>query len=335
MRNIALLLLATAAAFGQTAPVATVGAGGSPALIRFQITPQKGKPVTDLRPEDIEIREDGVTREVVLLEGGTGRPRTIPTEISLLIDCSRAELASGKLDERVFKEFLDEFPHLSIAVYGFASGPTRLAARTRNQADLIKALSPQLFTHPLSTSLMDHISRVLIDAASSPGRALRILSVFSTGQTDQGTSYATREQERYDRVVSIAQQTGISVYPVLLITQLTTQDATPGAAPLQRETTVPGPKQTLFSDISASTRLRMVGNFVNLGSATGGKKIEVVTGGNMLPTVLRWLAEQLRNEYVVAFQPAASEEKRRHNIEVVLRSKDRGEINGGSQSLVY
>lgn len=333
MKKAALLLfiaLLAAAAFGQTPAVATIGAGGNPALIRFQF---KAKSGAELRPEDIEIREDGVRRDVVLLEGGTSSPRTIPTELSLLFDCARTDLISGKPDGRLFTEgLLKEFPYLSTAVYGFASNPGRLAGRTRNQDDLTKALSAPLMAHPLSTFLMDYVSSVLIDSASSPGRAIRIVAVFSSGQTDQGNTSATDEQQRYERVLSIAQQTGIAVYPVLLIAPLATQDATPGAAPLTRSS---GGMQTSSSDIPTSTRQRTVGNFVNLGGATGGKKLEVVTGGNMLPTALRWLAEQLKNEYVVGFQPTTGEQKARHNIEVILKNKDHGTISGGAQALVY
>ena len=328
--------LGSATACAQTPQVATIGSGGGPALIRFQVAPQKGKPVTDLGPGDIEIYEDGQKREVVLFEGGSLHPRTVPTVLSLLIDCGRSDLASGKVDAAVFKKgLLDEFPHLSVAVYGFASGPARLAARTRNEADLTKALSAPLLVHPLSTFLMDHVSRVLIDAAAGAGPAIRIVSVFSTGRTDQGASSATAEEQRYQRALSIAQQTGVAVYPVLLIPRLAAQDSTPGAAPLEARSSTRGPQPMLGADISTDTRLRTVGNFVNLGASTGGKKIEIPAGGNMLPTAVNWLAEQLRNEYIAGFQPTTGEEKRRHNLEVVMKNKDRAKITGGTLTLVY
>ena len=93
--------------------------------------------------------------------------------------------------------------------------------------------------------------------------------------------------------------------------------------------------QTSSSDISTSTMLRSVGNYTNLGSATAGKKIEIMTGGNMLPSVLKWIADQLRDEYVAGFEPVFSDSKQRHKAEVVMRNKDRGKISGGTLNLMY
>ena len=180
------------AAFGQTPPAA---GGGPLALVRFQVSPQKGKPVTDLRAEDIEVREDGVAKKVEVLEGGTNARREIPVEISLVFDCRRTDLSSAVLSPELLHEgLLNEFPNALIAVYGFSPGLSRLAAPTRNKADLAKALDAPFLVHPLSTFLMDHISRVMMDAASSPGAAVRILVVVSTGQTDQGTASASEQQ---------------------------------------------------------------------------------------------------------------------------------------------
>jgi VWFA-related protein len=333
MKTIA-FFFAAFAAFGQT-PLATDADQGAPvALIRFQVAPQKGKPVADLRAEDIEVREDGAARKIVALQGGAGNQRDIPMEISLLFDCGRMALSSGTLSPRVFHEgLLDEFPSASIAIYGFSPGLNRLAAPTRDQAALAKALETPLLVHPLSTFLMDHISRVMIDAGSSPGAAVRVVVVVSSGQTDQGSSSATAQQERFERAVAIAQRANIAAYPVVLIAQLSSQDSTPSSAPAARSRTS-GP-QTTSSDISASTMLRTAGNFANLGASTGGRKLEVLTAGNMLPTVLKQIADEIRSEYVAGFQVSPSGSPKPHKIEVVMRNKDRGRIATGALHLVY
>ena len=329
MRKIVLFFIALTA-LGQAPPSATTGADANLALIRFQVAPVKGKPVTDLRPEDIEIRVDGAPQKVAFFQGGSVSPRTIPIQVSLLFDCARPALASGNLSARVFQEgLLDEFPNASIAIYGFPNGLDRLTAWTRDPADLSKALASPMFVHPLSTFLLDHISRVMVDASSTPGLAIRMLAVISNGQTDQGSSSATAEQERYQRTVGIAQQTNISLYSILLLASLGAPDTAMRTGPNSS-----GP-QTSSSDISTATMLRSVGNFTNLGAATAGKKIEIMTGGNMLPSALKWIADQIRNEYVAGYQPTISGEKKRHKTEIVMRSKDRGRINGGTLTLMY
>jgi VWFA-related protein len=331
MTKIALFLTALTA-LGQAPPAATTDANTNPVLIRFQVAPQKGKPVADLRPEDIEIRVDGTPQKVAFFQGGSIHPRTIPIQVSLLFDCTRPALASGTLNARTFHEgLLDEFPNASIAVYGFPSGLDRLAALTRNQADLDKALYSPMFVHPVSTFLLDHISRLEIDASSTPGPAVRMLVIFSNGQSDEGSTSSAQQQERFQRAVGIAQEAGITVYPILLLAPLAVQTiTTPPSAP--RNSSVGGPQ---FSPADPSPSLRAAGDFTSLGAATGGKKIEVLTGGNMLPTALKWIADQIRNEYVAGFQPTISGEKKRRKAEVVMRNKDRGRITGGARTLLY
>lgn len=58
------------------------------ALVAFRITPNRQMPISDLRPDDIEIREDGVPQKIAVFEGGRLNPRTVPVEMTLLFDCS-------------------------------------------------------------------------------------------------------------------------------------------------------------------------------------------------------------------------------------------------------
>jgi len=50
----------------------------------FQVAPKKGEFVTDLRPEEIVVKEDGAPQKIAVFEGGRFYPRTVPVEISLL-----------------------------------------------------------------------------------------------------------------------------------------------------------------------------------------------------------------------------------------------------------
>lgn len=327
-------LFACLAALGQTPSGA--GAAGPVALVRFQVEPRDGTPVTGLRPEDIEVREDGAPRKIIALESGAGKQHEIPIEISILLDCDRLSLSSGALNPRLFHEgLLDEFPNASIAVYGFAPGLTRLAAPTRNAADLAKSLEAPLRVHPLSTFLMDHISRVMLEAASNPAAAVRILTVVSSGQTDQGSSSDSDHQRRYERAVTIAQRANVSVFPAVLISRLATQDSTPPEAPLTAASKTPGPQFTMTSGMPASTVARGLGNFGNLGPVTGGHKVELVASGNMLATLVKSIADQIRSEYVVGFQVSVSGTQKSHKIEVIMRNKDRGHITTGALRLAY
>jgi VWFA-related protein len=335
MRTAALSLLIACTAFGQAPPAANASESSPVALVRFQVVPQKGKPVTGLRVEDIEVREDGKPRKVVVVQGGEAK-LDIPLEISILFDCVRTDLSSGALDPKMIQEqVLNEFPTASVAVYGFSPGLNRLAQLTRSMPDLGKALDTPILVHPLSTFLMDHISRVMLDAGSTQGVALRILMVVSTGQTDQGTASASEQQQRYERAVGIAQRANISAFPVVLISRLATADASQQRTSGGGGGGSKGGMQTSSSELSSTTILRGVGNFGNLGPQTGGKKFEVLSGGNMFPTVLKSLAEELRGSYVAGFEVSMTAQSKPHKIEVVMRNKDAGRVTTPALTLVY
>ena len=130
MRALTLALLPTLALHAQ-AP-ATFRVDTRLALVRFQVSPTRGQFITDLRAEDIEIREDGVPQEIALFEGGRFYPRRLPVEIALLFDCSRSVQEAGKLNPHVIpRGLLDEYDNASLAIYAFSDKLVRLTALTR------------------------------------------------------------------------------------------------------------------------------------------------------------------------------------------------------------
>jgi VWFA-related protein len=84
-----------------------------------------------------------------------------------------------------------------------------------------------------------------------------------------------------------------------------------------------------------SADLAKVNEFMNLADATGGKGFQRIMGTDVLPSILKGLAEEIRYDYVAGFYLPESTEKKKHKVEVVLRSKDRGELFGGSRIVEY
>ena len=274
---------------------------------------------------------DGKPQKVIFFEGGSVQ-RTVPIELSLLFDCSRTALSSGALDPGLFVEgLLKEFPNASIALYGFRGGLERLVPLTRDQEALNQAMGSPMFVHPVGTFLLDHISRVELETLSTGGVAIRMLAVFSERRPDSGATSSAEEQRRYQRAIAIAQQTAVSIYPVWLKSPLAVQTTESTPAPA-RTSTVGGPQ---LSQPDPTPGLRAVGDFISLGAATGGEKTEALTGGNVLPDFLEWMAKQLRYEYAAGFEVPVSGEKERHKVKVVMRNKKRGKIDGDTHTLVY
>jgi len=82
-------------------------------------------------------------------------------------------------------------------------------------------------------------------------------------------------------------------------------------------------------------KLQSIGSFMTLASATGGEAFDAVGTKDVLPAILKSLAEHVRYDYVAGFYTSSSGGRKRHKVEVILRSKNRGEIVGGFRALVH
>jgi VWFA-related protein len=290
-------------------PSATFRTETNLALVRFQVIPPKGRLATGLRPEDIEIREDGVPQPIRLFEGGRFYPRTVPLEITLLFDCSGSVQEAGTLDSHVFEEsLLDEYESARIAIYGFSDSLVRLAKPTRDRPALAKAMDAVGVVVTGGTPLFEYIAETVREAASSGGNATRMIVVFSDGESTKPGD-AVRSEE----AVRAALDLGVAIYPVLL--------------------------PHLGEGIQdADWALRMAESrhaYLNLAAATGGQKFEAIATRDVLPAILKAIAAEVRYDYVAGFYPASSGAAKRHKIEVVLRSRERGQLVGGTRNLVH
>jgi VWFA-related protein len=292
---------------------ATFRADTNLALVRFQVIPQKGQFVTDLRPEDIEIREDGIPRQIGLFEGGRFYPRTVPLEIALLFDCSGSVQDAGTLDPHVFDEnLLREYENAAIAIYAFSDNLVRLTGPTRDGPALIKAMDA-VGTFPTGdTPLFGDIAETARDAASSGSNATRMMVILSDGESTRAG-----DTLRSVEAIQVAQDLGIALCPVMLAQPAVT-----------RVNPNPDPGWELY-------RMASINAFMNLAKATGGREFSTVASREVVPTILKSLAQHVRYDYVVGFYPSSSGEHKRHKLEVVLRSKTRGQIVGGSRTLVH
>jgi VWFA-related protein len=275
------------------------------ALVRFQVSPERGKFINDLHAEDIEIREDGVPQEIALFEGGRFYPRRLPVEIALLFDCSLSVQEAGKLNPNVFQhDLLDEYDNASLAIYAFSDKLVRLSGATRTPSELNAALETVGKFPAGKTPLFEYIVETLRQMTAGGHDALRILVVFSDGES-------TRPGDEWLDVsaANAAKELGIAIYPVLL--------SRPGAtATMQRQ-------------------MVSVQKFLGLAKATGGEGLITLDNDEVLPRILRTVADRVKFEYVVGYHPAAGTMRQQHEVQVVWRAKPRGEILGGTRVLVH
>ena len=275
------------------------------AVVRFQVRPNKGQPIPILRPEDIEVREDGVAQKIAVFEGGPASPRTVPVEISLLFDCSASVERIAALSPQIFREnLLDEFPNVAIAVYGFSDVLARLTRPTRDAAVLKKALDLAAAIPQRDTPLFGSIADTIHDAATTGAHVIRMALVFSDGE-----STSPGDDSRAAEAARAAEESGTAIFPVML-------------------------NKPAGLDHSAQYA-ESIHDFMNLAQETGGKGFQGFMGTDLLPQTLKALAGEIRSDYMAGFYVRVSGEQKRHRIEVVLRSKEQGRLYGGSRVLVH
>lgn len=326
MRFTLLAFLTVGVLLGQAAPPDDI------ILIPFQVT-QRNAFVTDLQPDEIELRIDGAAQTLAIFEGPRTQPRTIPTDVILLFDCDRTVVANSGLSPRLFHEhLLDGRGHVRVAVYGFSGGLVRLTEPTRDEAVLRKTLDASYFVHPLGTFLLDHISQVAADSAGQ-GRAARMLVVLSDGVSDTADASQSAKRQRFDATVLAAQRANMSVHPVVLKQPFGVQAGTSSSTATSSRGGIP--RAGAIEDMASQTDLRSLGDFINLASATGGQSQDVLAGSGFLPGLLKSIAKLVQDNYVAGFVPVRSDPPKRHRVELALKNKNRGRVVVGIRNLIY
>jgi VWFA-related protein len=272
------------------------------AVVGFQLRQNKGQPIYHLRAEDIEVREDGVAQRIAVFEGGRVASRTVPVEISLLFDCSASVERIVAFAPQIFREnLLDEFPNASISIYGFSDALVRFSRPTRDAGALKKAMDMVAAIPKGDTPLFGSIADTVRDASTTGANVIRMLVIFSDGE-----SASLGDEGRAGEATRVAEESGTALFPVMLS------------------------KSTLSMDSADS-----IHDFMNLASSTGGREFQGLMGADVLPSILKALAGEIRSGYVAGFYVPVSGGQKRHKIEVVLRSKDQGRLYGGSRILMH
>jgi VWFA-related protein len=300
------------AANSPAATGATFQVSANLALVSFTVEPKTGALTTDLRPEDIDVREDGAPQKIAFFEGGKLFPRQLPVEVTLLFDASGSVRQTEALDPFALqKSLLAEYDNVSLAIYGFSDNLTRFSAPTRDMRKLRQAMAAVAGIAPSGTPLFGYIAETVRQAASTGRSAIRMLVVFS-----DAISGADGDSARVAEAIREARNRGVAVYPVALVQNV------PSAAPASR-------MALDAKSAAASTRSRA--DFLSLAEATGGKPFTELSNAEALERVLSAIARRVQYNYVVGYYPSTGDTGARHKVDVRWAGKPRGEIIAGAR----
>jgi VWFA-related protein len=255
--------------------VLTIAGSITPAVLHAQSTEhgmyvsvldKDGKPVTDLRPDEFIVRENGARREVLRASRATQ-----PLEIALIVDNSQAsspftqDLRSGV---RAFVRSLAD--KAKIAIIGAAERPTVLQDYTSDAALLDKGVD-RLFSQPGSGA---YVLQAIIEVSSGIQKRQSERPVILVVSTD-GPEFS----ERYhDLVLDPLQASGAALHVLFLQSggEMTTDAA------------------------------RERGTVFDRGTRSSGGRYDNVLAPQALTAKLDQIATELTNQYIVTYSRPAS-----------------------------
>jgi Ca-activated chloride channel homolog len=254
-------------------------------VLTFTVTDAKGRYVNGLKPEEVHIREDGVTQKIVAFAEGPKSPvqlADIPaqalagTKVFILFDTSNWMYRGFPYASDAIAEFVRRLDHTdSIAVYKFSRNLFRAVSLTIDRDQALSGVRSAVAGD--DTALYNTLLLTLRDAAKVAGR--KAIVVFSNGP-DNASIVAP------DDVAEVAEDEGIPIYIV------STCDA-------QKD------------EVSAHV-------FQRLAARTGGQLFWAQTWQKQTEAFTS-IREDLASSYTVAYYPAPSSNEgfRKISVDIV------------------
>ena len=206
------------------------------------------KPVTDVKPESLVVREDGTRREVLRVT-----PATSPMPVAVIIDNSTATTPNITDLRRGLTSFIKGIDGLGpVAIVTVAARPTIVRDYTTQQKDLLDSVN-RLFAEPDSgATLLDAISDVSKGLARRETDRAAIVIV-----TTENTDFS---HLHYSDVLDAIKSSGAAVHAVVLVNpngSFGTDEARNRATVLDRGPRESGGVRTdILTSLSFESRLR-------------------------------------------------------------------------------
>jgi Ca-activated chloride channel family protein len=234
-----------------------------------------GEPVSDLKPEDFDVQEDGVKQTVSYFSEGAA-DEGVPLHVGLLFDTSESMDRDMPFSRSAAIRFLNTFPKaIDFTFVGFAD---EVRAARYSQAEF-----PRLVERIRSskakgrTALYDAVTVYLGSAFDQAGRKVLVL------YTDGGDTSSSRT---WDQTIRLLRTSDVTVYPIGFL-------ASRGSARLMQQSQLtemarltggravfPGSMKELepmYSQIAAEIHAQYVLGYVPTNAARDGKwrKVEI------------------------------------------------------------
>ena len=261
------------------------------------------QPVTGFKPEDFELRDEGVVQHVTALD-----VERIPLNVVLAFDTSSSvagvRLASLLAAARALVSSLHEVDRTALVT--FSSRVRLLAPLTPSRLQIVSALER------VSASGRTALRDAAFTALSLPGadRGRTLVLIFSDGADT--ASWLTDE-----KVIEAAKATDAVVYPVRVHRTMTITRGGDAVVKDKHGFLISPLEPPSTQAINLDSRDTFV---ADLAAETGGR-VMYADGDHDLRTAFRNILDEFRNRYVLSYTPMGVSSIGWHRLEVKLRGK--------------
>jgi len=228
-----------------------------------------GEPVRDLKAEDFDVQEDGVTQTVSYFSAGAG-DEAVPLHVGLLFDTSESMERDMPFSRNAAIRFLNTFP--KAADFTFVGFAEEVRAARYSQSEFPRLVERIRNSKAKGrTALYDAVTVHLGSAFEQAGRKVLVL------YTDGGDTSSSRT---WDQTVRLLRTSDVTVYPIGFL-------ASRGSARLMQQSQLmemarltggravfPGNMKELepmYSEIAAEIHAQYVLGYVPANAARDGK----------------------------------------------------------------
>jgi VWFA-related protein len=320
------VLQARAQAPDKPKDVPTFGVTTELAYVRFHVD-RKGGPARDLKPEDFRIFEDGRPQSIALFETPSTRERTIPPEVTLVLDVSGSVMDARLLDETLIKDVfiagLSDQTTVGLCAFG---GELRcLAPPTRDFRTLFRGFEDAVAFSRENRRQGTRLYASIVDIcheATKGEKAQRALVIFSDGLENKGG--------KVDDAIRAAAEADVRVYAIKLSQafQETSRDMRSGGGGYGAGGGFGGAPNRAMYDYKKFDLDKLAGE-------SGGRTYEPATiDQKTLAEILRGIAAEISTEYILGYQPEGAASGRKRRVKVELADKSVGKVRDGERTLL-
>lgn len=280
---------------------ARVGAQSSQQMY-LTVLDSDGLPVTDLRPYEVSITENGVRREVLYLARPGG-----PADVSLLVDTSGAVVPATTHVRNALSAFVDALNgHARMSLTTFGDLPVRVVAPTTDMTRMQDAIDGLFPTEDAISRFQDALVNAAIDVSQRQPSRPTIVILASDQPAGAFAEVSPNTSTRpVDQVIGALQAIGAPVHIIALRSRQSFEVV--GRGVFDRQSAFSGRvDNNIRNSIMARETRDWLEVFETVSQRTGGRLSNLYASAG-LDKPLVGLANEILGQYIITYSRPAED----------------------------